>query len=179
MQCQNCPLKTLGSPCLYDETGHTPICDLVNPDNPKYNPDMVYAVVRNSTDYYNKLNNKDSVPQPTFIQKIMNLGGAMLRIIEEGGPKKVSDEIYQARLTQCSKCPFKKDDWTCSHPSCGCILEKKAELTTEACPIGLWGFEYLDMKEVDELRAIPVKQMMEESVTIDFSRSGKTGCCGQ
>jgi hypothetical protein len=177
MKCENCPLMYTDMPCVGDELGHTPACDGVNPNNPRYNPNMANTVINHSTDLYNKKNNPHLIPPPTFAQKVFNLGGAIKRIVAEGY-KEVDDDVYRARLSQCEKCEFRTPEWVCSHPSCGCVLAKKAVLSTESCPIGKWGFEYVESEEVDKLRSVSVDQMMKESIIINASKPGGGGCGG-
>lgn len=183
MKCENCPLMYTNMPCVGDAEeglGHTPACDGVNPDSPKYNPNMASTVIRHSTDLYNKKNNPHLIPPPTFAQRVYNLGGAIKRIVTEGY-EEVDDDVYRARLSQCEKCEFRTPEWMCSHPNCGCYLAKKAKLITESCPIGKWGFEYIDGEEgeeVNKLRSVSVDQMMKESIIINASKPGGSGCGG-
>lgn len=178
MKCEYCPLRFTDMPCISDELNHRAACDSVNPNNPKYNPQMANAIINNSRDLYNKKNNPELIKPPTFAQKVVNLGGAIKRIAEEGY-KEVSEEVYNARLSQCDKCDFKTEHWVCSHPSCGCFLLKKAVLSTESCPIGRWGLEFLeDNEEVNKLRSVSVDQMMKETILINASKPGGGGCGG-
>lgn len=178
MKCKYCPLNFTDMPCVGDELGHTPACDGVNPEHPKYNPDMAQAVIQHSTDLYNKKNNPHLIPPPTFAQKVINLASAVKRIAQEGY-KEVDDDVYRARLSQCNSCEFRTDQWTCSHPSCGCFLAKKAKLSTEACPIGKWGFEFIDEPEVNELRSVSIDTLMGQSININTGTNKSCGTCGQ
>lgn len=178
MKCEHCPLMYTDMPCIGDELNHTPACDGVNPSHPKYNANMANAVINHSTDLYNKKNNPHLIPPPTFAQKVLNLGGAIARIAAEGY-KEVDDDVYRARLSQCEKCEFRTSEWVCSHPSCGCYLSKKAVLSTESCPIGRWGFEFMeDDEEVNKLRSVTVNEMMKETITINATKPGGCGGCG-
>lgn len=178
MKCEHCPLKDTNMPCVGDDLGHKPACDGVNPGHPKYNPNMANTVVTHSTDLYNKKNNPHLIPPPTFAQKVFNLGGAITRIVSEGY-KEVDDDVYRARLSQCEKCEFRTPEWVCSHPSCGCYLSKKAVLSTESCPIGKWGFEFMkDDEEINKIRSVAVDQMMKEAVIIEAGKPGGAGCGG-
>lgn len=51
--------------------------------------------------------------------------------------KRVSFKIYVQRLTACSRCPYLNiENWTCG--VCGCYMDKKAKMSTEKCPKGVW-----------------------------------------
>lgn len=51
--------------------------------------------------------------------------------------KRVSFKTYVQRLTACSRCRvFDDKNWTCG--VCGCYMDKKAKMSTEKCPKGVW-----------------------------------------
>lgn len=170
MQCDNCPLKNSSIPCMYDELGHRFICNKVDPNSPEYDPKVPPAVINNSTDYYNKLNNPELVPEPSLINKVINLGGAVKRIVTNGFGL-IASRTYQARLNNCQDCHFRKEDWTCSHPDCGCFLREKARLATETCPIGQWDEEMLIYTE-DATHPDPVI----DAIVADYGANSDCGC---
>lgn len=56
-----------------------------------------------------------------------------------GKQLKVSKQEFQKRISVCKGCLlYIQSKKRCSHPKCGCFIEKKAWLTTEECPAGFW-----------------------------------------
>jgi hypothetical protein len=53
----------------------------------------------------------------------------------------------------------------------------KAKISTESCPIGKWGLEFMEDEEVNKLRSVSVDQMMKESVLV-MASGGVGGGCG-
>jgi len=73
---------------------------------------------------------------PSVVGLAANFAKAVARHVVDGA-RKVSRQIYKARLEECNKCVFQKKN-RCSHMKCGCVLTKKARWNSEDCPIGRW-----------------------------------------
>ncbi|MHC5538779.1 hypothetical protein ACYOEI_11205 [Singulisphaera rosea] len=81
-------------------------------------------------------------PQPTspsLGRKVVNFAKALVEHVAAGMPE-VDDAIYETRLTTCQGCSLNLGDepLTCSHPTCGCPMRRKAWWAEQACPIGKW-----------------------------------------
>ena len=75
---------------------------------------------------------------PGLLQKAVNLGKAVVRHVVDGS-RKVSDEVYLARLAICSDCPsLEPTRFSCKEQSCGCRLTAKARWRSEDCPLKKW-----------------------------------------
>lgn len=55
------------------------------------------------------------------------------------GEEKVSQEIYEKRLSVCNNCEF-RDKKRCKHMGCNCDLAIKAWLKNRDCPMKKWEF---------------------------------------
>jgi len=69
---------------------------------------------------------------PPTIQMAKNFVKAVAKHVSDG-LKKVAFDQYKARLEVCNKCPLRLKN-RCTHPSCGCFLDKKAWWASEDCP---------------------------------------------
>lgn len=75
---------------------------------------------------------------PSLVDQAKNFAGAMVDYAKDGF-KNVSQDEYDNRLSICGSCElFRHSDKRCSHPSCGCFMEKKSWLRSAKCPIGKW-----------------------------------------
>lgn len=76
--------------------------------------------------------------EPGLLQKGINLAGAVVRHVANGG-RLVSDEVYGSRLATCRACAsLDVERMVCREPSCGCYVEKKARWASEECPRQRW-----------------------------------------
>jgi hypothetical protein len=75
---------------------------------------------------------------PGLLRRAMNFGKAVVRHVADGGAK-VSDEVYEKRLSTCRQCDLcDKSRMVCAHSSCGCFLIIKARWQSESCPLQKW-----------------------------------------
>lgn len=75
---------------------------------------------------------------PGLIQKAVNFGKAVVRHVADRG-RKVSDEVYLARLAICTDCPsLNPQRFSCNEQTCGCRLTAKARWRSESCPLQKW-----------------------------------------
>lgn len=80
-------------------------------------------------------------PLPSLAAQALSAAGALARTAAAtltGKPVLVSDDVYERRLEVCRTCPqYRFVDGRCS--LCGCfIMNAKARLAQEYCPIGKW-----------------------------------------
>jgi hypothetical protein len=85
---------------------------------------------------------------PSLIRKAANFAKAVVTHVTAGMPKTPEPEIAR-RITICEAClpsgdesappgffdPVKRE---CTHPNCGCNMNRKAAWLTQHCPIGKW-----------------------------------------
>lgn len=70
-----------------------------------------------------------------YIMRILRFLQAIVKYIRFG--KRTTIDDYIKRLTICKGCNnFDSKRWSCR--KCGCYLDKKAKMTTESCPDGIW-----------------------------------------
>jgi hypothetical protein len=72
----------------------------------------------------------------TVVNGLKALARAGKAAVSGGSLPLVSDATQEARFDKCLVCP-KRVDMRCSE--CGCFVDKKTWVATEACPIGQWG----------------------------------------
>jgi hypothetical protein len=82
------------------------------------------------------IKNRIRIEAPNIVRKAWNFGKAITGFISNSGAK-VSKEDYEKRLEQCDGCIF-RDGNKCLHKSCGCFLTKKAQWSSQDCPLGRW-----------------------------------------
>ena len=76
--------------------------------------------------------------KPGLVRRAVNFGTAVVKDVAAGRPRRAPEEI-EAVLEICRGCPlFRNADESCSHPSCGCPVRKKASWKMEKCPLGKW-----------------------------------------
>jgi hypothetical protein len=82
----------------------------------------------------------EELPLPSMSDRLKNLAKAGSKVVEAlfEGEEILADETrVQYRRGICYQCQFyRKSDGNCS--SCGCPIERKIKLATEACPEGKW-----------------------------------------
>lgn len=71
---------------------------------------------------------------PGLIRSGLNLAAAIAKYIAAGCPR-VTEQIYTERLTICGECNLCRRG-KCLN--CGCYVERKAKMATEACPLAKW-----------------------------------------
>ncbi len=75
-------------------------------------------------------------PSPSVGQMAQSFGQAIARFAY-GGFQPSSPELTAARLAVCAECPRASPGGAiCT--ACGCILEIKARMPAEYCPLGRW-----------------------------------------
>ncbi len=81
---------------------------------------------------------------PSFAQKVINFGKSVIDHLTSGA-QKVSNEVYDQRLSICSnceQCDKSNEVWTCKLCGCnlqeGAILPGKARWTEQQCPLDKW-----------------------------------------
>jgi len=75
---------------------------------------------------------------PGLVQQAVNFGKAVVKHVADRG-RKVSDDVYLARLTICSHCPsLNSKRFSCNQQTCGCRLTSKASWRSESCPLQKW-----------------------------------------
>ena len=74
--------------------------------------------------------------EPGIIKKGFSLGKALFRYATEGFPN-VSQEVYEQRMMTCNSCELLNKK-TAACMSCGCHVEYKGRMETEACPEKKW-----------------------------------------
>ena len=156
MKCNKCPCKDI--PCITEETGLVLYCDRL-----EHNNDLAYGILKSSQDYYTKKNNPEDIPEPSLVNKGVNLVKAIGKVVDHVVREKtveinVTQKVYEARLEICNQPCLFNNNMTCVHPDCGCDLTKKALLKTEDCPVGLWP---------------------KEQPSMVINNTGKCGGCGQ
>jgi hypothetical protein len=94
-------------------------------------------------EHYDKINEEErrkaGRPQlPSATAMVINFGKAVVKHAQDGF-KRVTLQQYQERLTICNKnkCGYRLKN-RCTHPACGCFLDKKAWWNSENCPVGDW-----------------------------------------
>lgn len=83
---------------------------------------------------------------PSFQEQIQNFVEATTKATQEamsGGDIFVSTEVQKQRLLICSVCD-QLDSATARCIECGCFVQIKSKVTTEECPLGKWGEDYVD-----------------------------------
>jgi len=75
--------------------------------------------------------------RPTLAQKAKNLSDATDKHIADGR-RMVNPDQFDIRISVCNDCGEWRDGIECTHPSCGCIISRKAEWHSEDCPVGKW-----------------------------------------
>lgn len=83
---------------------------------------------------------------PSFQEQIQNFVEATTKATQEalnGGDIFVSTEVQKQRLLICSVCD-QLDTATARCTECGCFVQIKSKVTTEECPLGKWGEDYVD-----------------------------------
>jgi hypothetical protein len=83
---------------------------------------------------------RECVPGPGFVSKALNFAIALFGHASDGLAE-VSEEEYKNRVATCAGCDRLTVDSTCSHPSCGCDVRKKAWWRSEDCPEKKWGLD--------------------------------------
>lgn len=97
-------------------------------------------------DYRRKWDRESGVPvveEPGLFRKLVNVVPAMVGHVM-GGFRKVSEEVFRARLATCHSCPggyWNKAKGKCNHKKCGCNLQNKLRMATQACPEKYWTAE--------------------------------------
>jgi hypothetical protein len=82
-----------------------------------------------------KLENNNVRLPPTF-KLAQNFTKALVKHAADGFAK-VTLEQLKARLEVCNSCGLRIKN-RCSHPDCGCFLDKKAWWASEDCPDKKW-----------------------------------------
>ena len=80
---------------------------------------------------------------PPTLQLAKNFSKAITKHIVNG-LKNVSPQQYKERLDICNGCAL-MENGRCTHPDCGCFLDKKAWWASENCPLEKWPVVYNDM----------------------------------
>jgi hypothetical protein len=81
---------------------------------------------------------QDATAGPSLARRAVNLGRAVVRHVADRG-QKVSDDLYEARLSACRACSLcDTKRLVCLHKSCGCFLTVKARWQSEDCPLQKW-----------------------------------------
>ena len=83
---------------------------------------------------------------PSFQEQIQNFVEATTKATQEalsGGNVFVSPEIQRQRLLVCSVCEY-LDRPSARCTECGCFVQIKSKVSTEECPMGKWGEDYID-----------------------------------
>lgn len=83
----------------------------------------------------NKKNDNQPALPPT-IQLAKNFVKAVYKHVVDGMAK-VDVDQYADRLKVCNGCALRSGN-RCTHPSCGCFLDKKAWWASEDCPLEKW-----------------------------------------
>jgi len=79
---------------------------------------------------------KQEPPLPTLGEMAANFGGAVLRDLKAGRPRRSPDQV-EAILTICRECEhWRAEDQRCG--KCGCWIRKKASWAQEHCKLGKW-----------------------------------------
>lgn len=73
---------------------------------------------------------------PSTARKLWNFARAATKHLAAKMPETPDDE-YRRRLLRCEVCNL-RNGHACSHPNCGCTLERKASWAGEQCPVGRW-----------------------------------------
>jgi hypothetical protein len=74
--------------------------------------------------------------RPRLIRKISNLAKATIKHINDNMTIVTTDQ-YEERISICSDCSLREKD-ECTHPSCGCVISRKAWWRSEDCPEEKW-----------------------------------------
>jgi hypothetical protein len=75
---------------------------------------------------------------PSVPRQALNLAKALLEFAADGC-KTVTREQYEERLRICDGCELLlRDQWRCTHASCGCFLRTKANGRVWKCPLNRW-----------------------------------------
>jgi len=69
-------------------------------------------------------------------QMVMNFIKAVAKHVADGMRKLTLDQ-YVERLNVCNTCDLRSGN-RCTHPDCGCYLDKKAWWASEECPLKKW-----------------------------------------
>lgn len=62
---------------------------------------------------------------------------AFFRTVFHRGPRLVTEEVKQARMSACYTCPFFEVEYKQCY-KCSCFLSLKWQLSSEGCPIKKW-----------------------------------------
>ena len=82
---------------------------------------------------------------PPTLKLAANFAKAVVKHAMDGFTK-VPPEEYARRLSVCNECSLRMTN-RCTHPDCGCYLDKKAWWASESCPMEKWGI-YADGVEI-------------------------------
>jgi hypothetical protein len=75
---------------------------------------------------------------PSALRMAWNLAKALLEFVADGC-RTVTREQYEERLRICDGCELLlRDQWRCTHSSCGCFLKAKVMGRVWKCPLGKW-----------------------------------------
>jgi len=106
-------------------------------------------------------------PLMNQLKNVTKAAGRVAKAAIKGEDIKADDNLRKHRMTICSKCTlYIKSKKRCSHPECGCFIEKKAMLLTEKCPEGFWE-EPDKQKKFNQDRMARLRKMQSNVVTID------------
>lgn len=126
-KCKTCPFSDDERQC-WAQTQKPRICRYTD-KNDIYNEEYLRQIIQNTDN-------------PSLATRIKTLGKAIYRNLKQGFSF-VSDEVQQQRLSVCKgdesrpPCPFyTEENNTCK--KCGCFVEAKTKLASEACPEGKW-----------------------------------------
>jgi len=115
---------------------------------------------------------KEEPKLPPPITQAFNFASSMAKFVKSG-LKFTSKAVYSNRLAMCTYCDkLRHSDGRCSE--CGCYVEAKAEISSEACPLGKWPA----VKEGKTLRRVGKKVGTGKAVGSEVKK-GKCGSCNR
>lgn len=75
---------------------------------------------------------------PSLFRRAWNFIRALIQHVRDGMRKAPPSEIRR-RLALCESCHlFNATDRTCTHKSCGCMIDRKCPWRDQRCPVGRW-----------------------------------------
>ena len=115
----------------------------------------------------------DNLPEPELppvVEQAKNFTKAMGKAAKaaiKGEQVRVDKKTHDQRVSTCRQCMlFIQSKARCSHPQCGCYVDKKAWLATEECPEGFWS-EPEKQKAFNEGKKIELRKMQRNVITVD------------